>query len=176
MRLQDYWGVGPKTSERLRESLGVERAVEAIEGADIRTLAEAGVPRGRAVRILRRANGAAGMDALGTRDVHDVYDDLLTLASEYAVTDHAADRIRVLTPLERAEDREARLDDVADALDIAKPRATRPTGTTKTAPRFGRVCDWRSTGASDRRRANGCVKRSASRPRSCPSSRPTCER
>ncbi|MDS0292934.1 MutS-related protein [Halogeometricum luteum] len=115
MRLQDYWGVGPKTSERLRESLGVERAVEAIEGADIRTLAEAGLPRGRAVRILRRANGAAGMDALGTRDVHEVYDELLTLAGEYAVTDHAADRIRVLTPLERVEDREDRLDDVLDA-------------------------------------------------------------
>ena len=115
MRLQDYWGVGPKTSERLRETLGVERAVEAIEGADIRTLADAGLPRGRAVRILRRANGAAGMDALGTRDVHDVYDDLLTLASEYAVTDHAADRIRVLTPLERVEEREERLDDVLAA-------------------------------------------------------------
>jgi hypothetical protein len=115
MRLQDYWGVGPKTSERLRETLGVERAVEAIEGADIRTLADAGLPRGRAVRILRRANGAAGMDALGTRDVHDVYDDLLTLASEYAVTDHAADRIRVLTPLERVEEREERLDDVEAA-------------------------------------------------------------
>jgi hypothetical protein len=115
MRLQDYWGVGPKTSERLRETLGVERAVEAIENADIRTLADAGLPRGRAVRILRRANGAAGMDALGTRDVHDVYDDLLTLASEYAVTDHAADRIRVLTPLERVEEREERLDDVLAA-------------------------------------------------------------
>ncbi|ELZ26099.1 DNA mismatch repair protein, muts family [Halogeometricum pallidum JCM 14848] len=115
MRLQDYWGVGPKTSERLRESLGVERAVEAIEGADIRTLADAGLPRGRAVRILRRANGAAGMDALGTRDVHEVYDELLTLASEYAVTDHAADRIRVLTPLDRVEDRETRLDAVLDA-------------------------------------------------------------
>jgi hypothetical protein len=55
------------------------------------------------------------MDALGTRDVHDVYDDLLTLASEYAVTDHAADRIRVLTPLERVEEREERLDDVEAA-------------------------------------------------------------
>ncbi|MDS0298685.1 DNA mismatch repair protein [Halogeometricum sp. S1BR25-6] len=115
MRLQDYWGVGPKTSERLRESLGVERAVEAIEGADIRTLADAGLPRGRAVRILRRANGAAGMDALGTRDVHEVYDELLTLAGEYAVTEHAADRIRVLTPLDSVEDREDRLDDVLDA-------------------------------------------------------------
>jgi hypothetical protein len=117
MRLEDYWGVGPKTSERLAEALGVEEAVEAIEGADIRALSEAGVPRGRAVRILRRANGAAGMDALGTRDARDVYDELLTLASQYAVTAHAADRIRVATPIERAEAREDRLDDVLAARD-----------------------------------------------------------
>jgi dsDNA-specific endonuclease/ATPase MutS2 len=115
MRLEDYWGVGPKTSERLRETLGVERAVEAIESADIRTLAEAGLPRGRAVRILRRANGAAGMEMLGTRDARDVYDDLTTLASEYAVTEHAADRIRVLTPLADRSERAARLDDVLSA-------------------------------------------------------------
>jgi hypothetical protein len=117
MRLEDYWGVGPKTSERLRETLGVDRAIEAIESADIRTLAAAGLPRGRAVRILRRADGAAGMDVLGTRDARDVYDDLTTLASEYAVTEHAADRIRVLTPLATRSDRAARLDDVLAARD-----------------------------------------------------------
>ncbi|MFC6825745.1 MutS-related protein [Halopelagius fulvigenes] len=117
MRLEDYWGVGPKTSERLAETLGVERAVEAIEQADIRALSEAGVPRGRAVRILRRANGAAGMDALGTRDARNVYDDLLTLASQYAITEHAADRIRVTTPLEDADAREDRLDGVLAARD-----------------------------------------------------------
>jgi len=115
MRLEDYWGVGPKTSERLRESLGVEAAVEAIETADIRALTDAGLPRGRAVRILRRANGGAGMDLLGTRDARSVYDDLLDLASGFAVTDHAADRIRVLTPLTDPEERTARLDRVLDA-------------------------------------------------------------
>ncbi|QCC47978.1 MutS-related protein [Halobellus limi] len=117
MRLEDYWGVGPKTSERLRETLGVERAVEAIEGADIRALADAGISRGRAVRILRRANGAAGIETLGTRDARDVYDDLLTLASEHALTEHAADRIRVLTPLADVDERAARLDRVLAARD-----------------------------------------------------------
>ncbi|MFB6090002.1 MAG: DNA mismatch repair protein [Halobellus sp.] len=117
MRLEDYWGVGPKTSERLRESMGVERAIEAIESADIRALVDAGLPRGRAVRILRRANGAAGIDTLGTRDARDVYDDLLALASEYALTAHAEDRIRVLTPLTDVDEREARLDRVLAARD-----------------------------------------------------------
>ncbi|WP_311173657.1 DNA mismatch repair protein [Halobellus ordinarius] len=117
MRLEDYWGVGPKTSEQLRESMGVERAVEAIESADIRALAEAGLPRGRAVRILRRANGATGIETLGTRDTREVYDELLELASQHALTAHAADRIRVLTPLPDVEDREERLDRVLAARD-----------------------------------------------------------
>jgi hypothetical protein len=117
MRLEDYWGVGPKTSERLRETLGVERAVDAIESADIRALTEAGISRGRATRILRRANGDAGMDLLATRDARNVYDDLLSLAEEYAVTHHAGDRIRVLTPLTDRETVETRLDDVLTARD-----------------------------------------------------------
>ena len=116
MRLEDYWGVGPKTSERLRETLGEEAAVEAIESADVRALTEAGITRGRATRILRRANDAAGMDALATRDAREVYDDLLALASEYALTDHAADRIRVLTPLSDPDAVTERL----DAVDAAR--------------------------------------------------------
>jgi hypothetical protein len=117
MRLEDYWGVGPKTSERLESSLGVERAVEAIESADVRALADAGIPSGRATRILRRANGAAGMDALATSDARSVYDDLLELAVDYAVTRHAADRIRVLTPLSDREAVRDRLDRVLAARD-----------------------------------------------------------
>jgi hypothetical protein len=112
MRLEDYWGVGPKTSERLRETLGEEAAVDAIESADVRALTDAGITRGRATRILRRANDEAGMDALATRDAREVYDDLLALASEYALTRHAADRIRVLTPLSNPEAVEKRLDAV----------------------------------------------------------------
>ena len=118
MRLEDYWGIGPKTSEKLRESMGVERAIEAIETADIRGLADAGIPRGRAVRILRRANGADGIETLGTRDARDVYDDLLSLASDHALTTHAADRIRVLTPLPSGGEQEQRLSRVSAARDV----------------------------------------------------------
>ncbi|WP_050032570.1 MutS-related protein [Halorubrum halophilum] len=117
MRLEDYWGIGPKTSERLTESLGTERAVEAIESADVRALVDAGLHRGRATRILRRANGEAGMDVLATGDTRSVYDDLLGLAAGHALTAHAADRIRVLTPLTDREAVESRLDDVIAARD-----------------------------------------------------------
>ena len=117
MRLEQYWGVGPKTAETLRESLGEEAAIAAIESADVRALVDAGVARGRATRVLRRANGKEAMDRFGTRDAREVYDDLLDIAAGYAVTDHAADRVRVLTPLTSDERREDRLDDVLEARD-----------------------------------------------------------
>jgi len=117
MRLEDYWGIGPKTSERLVSALGTARAVEAIESADVRALVDAGLHRGRATRILRRANGEAGMGVLATGDTRSVYDDLLSLAAGYALTDHAADRIRVLTPLLDRDAVTSRLDDVVAARD-----------------------------------------------------------
>jgi DNA mismatch repair protein MutS2 len=117
MRLQEYWGVGPKTASLLAETLGTEAAVEAIESADSRALVDAGLAPGRATRILRRANGGAGLDTLATRDARDVYKDVLALAEEYAVTRHAADRVRVLTPLTDRGEMEARLDGVGAATD-----------------------------------------------------------
>ncbi|GAB7093662.1 hypothetical protein JCM30237_08140 [Halolamina litorea] len=118
MRLQEYWGVGPKTAELLEAELGVERAVRAIESADVGTLVDAGLPRGRATRILRRATGAAGLDTLGTGDARDVYGDLLELAAADALTAGAADRIRVLTPLETREAAEERLDRIDAATAV----------------------------------------------------------
>jgi len=117
MRLEEYWGIGPKTSALLTEQLGVERAVTAIESADTRELTAAGLSRGRATRILRRATGAEAMDLLATRDTRDVYKELLDLAEEHAVTDHAADRIRVLTPLPTREEMTERLSAVLAARD-----------------------------------------------------------
>jgi len=117
MRLEDYWGVGPKTSDLLESELGVERAIEAIDGSDVRALTEAGLSRGRATRILRRANGGEGMSVLATRDTRSVYKDLLGLASDHAVTEDAADRIRVMTPLQSRDEAEERLDAVTEALD-----------------------------------------------------------
>ncbi|WP_280536066.1 DNA mismatch repair protein [Halopenitus sp. POP-27] len=117
MRLADYWGVGPKTSEQLTTELGTEAAIDAIESADVRALVDAGIPRGRATRILRRAAGEAEMDVLATGDTRSVYDDLLARAAGYALTEHAADRIRVLTPLADRDRIEDRLTDVLAARD-----------------------------------------------------------
>jgi dsDNA-specific endonuclease/ATPase MutS2 len=117
MRLEAYWGVGPKTAERLETELGTAEAVDAIESADVRALVDAGIPRGRATRILRRANGGEGLDALATDDAREVYKDLVSLAAEHAVTRHAGDRIRVLTPLTDRDEMTERLDRVEAARD-----------------------------------------------------------
>jgi predicted nucleic acid-binding Zn-ribbon protein len=115
MRLEEFWGVGPKTAERLETELGVADAVDAIESADVRTLVSAGISRGRATRILRRANGGEGMDALATDDARAVYKELVGLAATFAVTQHAADRVRVLTPLTDRDEMTARLESVGAA-------------------------------------------------------------
>ncbi|APX96676.1 MutS-related protein [Natronorubrum daqingense] len=115
MRLEEYWGVGPKTRETLFEELGAERAMQAIEGGDVRALSDAGLARGRATRILRRATGGDGMEMLATRDARSAYKEVLDLAVEHAVTRRAADRIRVLTPLTSQEAMDDRLDDVLAA-------------------------------------------------------------
>jgi dsDNA-specific endonuclease/ATPase MutS2 len=115
MRLEQYWGIGPKTRARLEEELGVERAVRAIETADTRALVDAGLSRGRATRILRRAQGGDAMEVLATRDTRQVYKELLELAGEYALTDDAASRIRILTPLATEEEMRDRLDRVEAA-------------------------------------------------------------
>ena len=117
MDLQDFWGVGPKTSQLLESQLGVEASIRAIEDADVRTLRATGLSRGRATRILRRAHGGAGMDVLATRDARNVYKQLLSAATEFAVTQDAADRVRLLTPLLDAEEAGSRIDNVLSARD-----------------------------------------------------------
>ncbi|MEY7851359.1 DNA mismatch repair protein [Natrarchaeobius sp. A-rgal3] len=117
MRLEEYWGVGPKTRETLVEELGRERAIRAIESGDVRALADAGLARGRATRILRRATGGDGMETLATSDARSAYKELLDLAVDHAVTHRAADRIRVLTPLVDHVEMERRLEDVLAARD-----------------------------------------------------------
>jgi len=114
MRLEDYWGIGPKTRDLLSAELGVEAAVEAIESADVRTLTATGLPRGRATRILRHAHGGEAMDLLATGDARQVYKGLLEIIGGFAVTDDAADRIRILTPLSDVAAMNDRLDDVME--------------------------------------------------------------
>ncbi len=115
MRLEEYWGVGPKTRDQLASTIGTEAAIRAIEDADVRALTETGLSRGRATRILRHATGGEGLASLATPDARSVYKDLLDLAADHAVTAGAEDRIRVVTPLSTRAAMEERLDAVLAA-------------------------------------------------------------
>ena len=116
MKLQEYWGVGPKTRDLLADEMGEEAAAEAIEKSDVRALVEAGLPRGRATRIVRRAKGGEGLDVLSTRDTRDVYKSLLDRMGAHAVTDEAEDRVSVMTPFTDRGDAEERLERVWGAV------------------------------------------------------------
>lgn len=115
MDLEDYWGIGPKTRETLETSLGTDRAVEAIESGDLFALVEAGVGRGRATRILRRAAGGADLELLATQDTRDVYNAVLDLIAAYAVNDQAAAHIRTMTPLRDRQQMQDRQETIVDA-------------------------------------------------------------
>ncbi len=115
MRLEEYWGVGPKTRDLLEDELGTERAIKAIESGDVGALSRAGLPRGRATRILRRATGGEGMATLATRDAREAYKEVLGVVASHAVTERAGERIRVLTPLSSREEMESRLEAVLAA-------------------------------------------------------------
>ncbi len=117
MQLEEYWGIGPKTKEQLISELGKESAHQAIETIDLEAIVSAGIPRGRATQILRRAKSDGGMEVLATRDAHLVYKDLVERAGSFAVTQHAADHIRVMTPLRSVEAIEEKLDGVYDGIE-----------------------------------------------------------
>lgn len=117
MHLTDYWGVGPKTEALLSEELGAEQAMEAIENADVRALTTAGLSRGRATGIVRRAKSDGDLGVLATRDARDVYKQLLEIIREYAVSRDAMDRVSVMTPYSSPEDAMKRLDRVYEAVE-----------------------------------------------------------
>ncbi|XGI82779.1 DNA mismatch repair protein [Halorutilales archaeon Cl-col2-1] len=119
MDLEDYWGIGPKTRQTLESEIGADKAIEAIQNAEVRTLVDAGVSRGRVVRILRRAteSESAALDLLETSDTRDVYTDIIDVVTRYAVTEDAENRIRVMTPFESRAEAEERLDEVLDSAE-----------------------------------------------------------
>lgn len=117
MQLEEYWGIGPKTKAQLERELGEESARRAIETIDLQAIVSAGIPRGRATQILRRAKSDRGMEVLATKDTRLVYKELVERASSFAVTQHAADHIRVMTPLRSADAIEDQLDRIDRAVE-----------------------------------------------------------
>jgi len=127
VQLEQYWGVGPSTAATLREALGEEAAVAAIEAADGRTLVDAGLSEGRVMRILRRADDDAAMGLLATADARAVYRSIVDRIASFAVNRRAADRVRVLAPLSDRDAMIERIERVIAARDrwVGLDEATR---------------------------------------------------
>ena len=99
MDLESIPGVGSKTAESLS---ALEDPAAAIEAGDVATLARApGVSTSRAARIVRGAIRARHDDPggfLATDRARTIYEDILALLQERAVTDYAEKRLETFYP------------------------------------------------------------------------------
>ncbi|MFC3477771.1 endonuclease MutS2 [Halobacterium litoreum] len=99
MELEAIPGVGAKTADALRS---LDDPEAALERGDVAAVAGApGVSEGRAARIVRNAIRARHDDPggfLATDRAREVYDRVLALLQERAVTDYASQRLRTFYP------------------------------------------------------------------------------
>ncbi|ESS12041.1 MAG: DNA mismatch repair protein, MutS family [uncultured archaeon A07HR60] len=99
MELESIPGVGEKTADSLRT---LEDPETALAAGDVAELARApGVTEGRAARIARGAIRKRHDDTdrvLATDRAREVYDEVLDLLQDRAVTDYAASRLKTLYP------------------------------------------------------------------------------
>ncbi|MFB6078622.1 MAG: helix-hairpin-helix domain-containing protein [Halarchaeum sp.] len=142
MDLESVPGVGAKTAERLR---ALDDPADALERGDVAAVASApGISTGRAARIVRGAIRARHDDPggfLATDRAREVYESVLSLLRERAVTTYGERRLETLYPsavgsrieevaalAERAREREPRadvLEALADVEPIAQPSDVR---------------------------------------------------
>jgi len=117
MRLEDYWGSARRRASGSRSRSGPSgrsrRSRRPTSGRSSTPGSTAGEPPGSSAARTARPAWVSSRLATHAR----VYDDLLTVAAGHALTDHAADRIRVLTPLTERSAIESRLDEVVAARD-----------------------------------------------------------
>ncbi len=99
MELESIPGVGEKTADSLRN---LEDPEAALEAGNVAELARApGVSEGRAARIARGAIRRRHDDTdrvLATDRARELYDEVLALLQNRAVTDYAASRLKTLYP------------------------------------------------------------------------------
>jgi DNA mismatch repair protein MutS2 len=114
MELEAIPGVGAKTAEALRS---LDDPADALEREDVAAVARApGVTDGRAARIVRGAIRARHDDPggfLATDRATEIYERVLALVQERAVTDYASQRLRTFYP-STADSRIAEVNEFAE--------------------------------------------------------------
>ncbi len=121
MELEAIPGVGAKTAESLRS---LDDPEDALRRGDVAAVARApGVTDGRAARIVRGAIRARHDDPggfLATDRASEVYERVLALLQERAVTDYASQRLRTFYP-SATESRIAEVNEFAEAAMARDP-------------------------------------------------------
>ncbi len=104
VKLTDFYGVGKKTAKILIEKFGSEkRAVEAITKAKIEELEKIGISTKHSLRIIKNAVHAEKLKIFKTKDAKRIYEEILKIISEFAITDATKKRIMLLVPMEKEE-------------------------------------------------------------------------
>ena len=123
MEFESIPGVGSKTADSLAE---LDDPETALRNGDVLTLMEApGLSEGRAAAVARgairkRHDDPGGL--LATEQARTIYDSVLSLLQERAVTTYAEKRLETLYPSRR----QSRIDEVRDAVEDALEREPRP--------------------------------------------------
>jgi len=123
MPLESIPGVGEKTADALTE---LDDPETALQQGDVLTLMDApGISEGRAAAIARgairqRHDDPGGL--LATTQARDLYDSILTLLQERAVTTYAKKRLETLYPATKA----SRIEEVRATVDDALTREPTP--------------------------------------------------
>ncbi len=114
VRLTDFYGVGKKTAEILIEKFGSEKkAIEAIKNVKIEEFEKIGISPKFSLRILKNAVCSEKLKIFKTRDAKRIYEEILKIISEFAVTDVTKKKIQLLTPLPK-EDIEKSINEVLE--------------------------------------------------------------
>ncbi len=120
MELESVPGVGPKTAEALRD---LDDPVTSLIEGDVEAIAKtAGVPKGRAVRLIRNAQRAAHGDTvefLATDRAQQLYRDLIGEIQGFAMTATGRARLATFYPSSSPDRIEEARATVTAALDTA---------------------------------------------------------
>ena len=120
VELEQYWGIGPKTRAKFERELGIERSQKAILEADFDVLLSTDVKLGRAVSILRRIGEGKNIDAMGSVDSREKYNEILRIVEKFSVSSRVKNKIKIIAPISSVGIINEQLDLIFDTVEAWK--------------------------------------------------------
>ncbi len=120
VELEQYWGIGPKTRAKFERELGIERSQKAILEADFDVLLSTDVKLGRVVSILRRIGEGKNIDAMGSVDSREKYNEILRIVEKFSVSSRVKNKIKIIAPISSVGIINEQLDLIFDTVEAWK--------------------------------------------------------